>query len=76
MIRGMTKAQLAEKAGTSRPYITQLELGDRATPSPGLLQKLCQALDVENERVFYVEPTLQELVSEMKAAEARERKAS
>jgi transcriptional regulator with XRE-family HTH domain len=42
--RGLTQAQLAEKARTSTPFISQLERGV-TTPTLGMLLRLAVALD-------------------------------
>jgi transcriptional regulator with XRE-family HTH domain len=42
--RGLTQAQLAEKARTSTPFISQLERGV-TTPSLGMILRLAEALD-------------------------------
>jgi len=42
--RGMTQAELAEKAGTKQPNIARLESG-RANPSLAFLRKVASALD-------------------------------
>ena len=42
--RGLTQAQLAEKARTSTPFISQLERG-LTTPSLGMLLRLAEALN-------------------------------
>jgi transcriptional regulator with XRE-family HTH domain len=41
---GLTQAQLAEKARTSTPFISQLERGV-TTPTLGMLLRLAEALD-------------------------------
>lgn len=52
---------LAEAAGLSEPYISQLEKGS-ATPSLGTLKKLAAALDVNIVRFFAVEDGEQDVV--------------
>ena len=42
--RGLTQAQLAEKARTSTPFISQLERG-LTTPTLGMLLRLAEALE-------------------------------
>jgi len=43
-VRGLTQAQLAEKARTSTPFISQLERGV-TTPTLGMLLRLAEALE-------------------------------
>jgi len=43
--RGLTQAQLAEKARTSTPFISQLERG-LTTPTLGMLIRLAEALEI------------------------------
>ncbi|MCE7989595.1 MAG: XRE family transcriptional regulator [Caldilinea sp. CFX5] len=43
--RGLTQQQLAEKAGISKPYLSQLESGKRSGTTD-VLRNLAQALDV------------------------------
>jgi transcriptional regulator with XRE-family HTH domain len=42
--RGLTQAQLAERARTSTPFVSQLERGV-TTPTLGMLLRLAEALD-------------------------------
>ena len=49
--RGLSGKVLAEKAGMSSPYLTQLEKGVRK-PSPALLQKLAHALSIPIETLL------------------------
>jgi putative transcriptional regulator len=44
--KGMTQAQLAEKAGITREYITMLESGAKANPSLDVAVRLAKALGV------------------------------
>jgi DNA-binding XRE family transcriptional regulator len=43
---GLTQAELARKARTSRIYLSFLETGRRASPSLGVLRRLARALGV------------------------------
>ncbi len=43
----MTQAQLAEKAGVTREYVTMLESGVKANPSLDVLKRLAKALRVK-----------------------------
>jgi len=45
-LRGLTQAQLAEKVGTNKVYVSQLERGERQG-SLSLLRKLADALRVD-----------------------------
>lgn len=72
----MTKSALAKAADISGAYVTQLEGGDRTSASQETIRKLCEALDVEDGRAFYMAPNLDELFGEINAARAREAKAS
>lgn len=44
--RGLTAQELAHRVGVSRPYISQLEAGERVG-TPKLLAKIAAALDVD-----------------------------
>jgi transcriptional regulator with XRE-family HTH domain len=44
---GLTQAQLAELAGVSRPYVTQLETGDRSGMRPPTYKRLRTALEIQ-----------------------------
>ena len=75
-MRGLSKSQLADRARKSRPYITQLEGDDRKSPSAAALADIALALDVDDVRVFFVEPTVDELLKELTAARSREERAA
>jgi transcriptional regulator with XRE-family HTH domain len=45
-LAGLTQKQLADRVGVSRPYITQIENGDRAVTTRALLISLAEALGV------------------------------
>jgi len=47
--KGLSARKLAEKSGVSQPYISQLETGKNNKPSPDVLQKLSNTLDVPYE---------------------------
>jgi len=59
--RSMTMKALAELAGISEPYVSQLEK-NLATPSLGTLKKLAAALDVNIISFFAVEDGEQDVV--------------
>jgi transcriptional regulator with XRE-family HTH domain len=44
--QGLTQEQLAEKIGTSTPWIDHIETG-RVVPNLAMLQKIARALDVK-----------------------------
>lgn len=44
--KGLTSRKLAEKSGVSQPYISQLENGKNNNPSPEILKKLSETLDI------------------------------
>ncbi len=50
--KGMTQAQLAERAGVTREYITMLESGAKANPSLEVLKALAKALKVKAGRLL------------------------
>lgn len=49
--RGMTQSELAEKIGSKKPHISDLELG-KTSPGLGVIAKLAQALGVEPEEIL------------------------
>lgn len=49
--RGLTKAELARRAGVSGPYLTQIEAGTRKASKP-VLMKLAGALGIENYKLL------------------------
>ncbi|MGB9866743.1 MAG: helix-turn-helix domain-containing protein [Bacillota bacterium] len=52
---GLSQRALAKKCGLSSTYISQLESGDRA-PSPRAAKVLCEALGVDFDTLFTIEP--------------------
>jgi len=52
---GLTQAKLAEKADASTQYIAMIELG-RKFPSIELLERLAQALEIDNLDLFTPPP--------------------
>jgi XRE family transcriptional regulator, master regulator for biofilm formation len=44
--RGLTQAQVAQKAGVTKNYITMLERGERKNPSLDIVKNLAKALGV------------------------------
>ena len=72
---GLTKSQLAERSGHSRPYITQVEGGDRPNPSVKAIEKWAEILDVDP-RALYCNPSADELLRAFNVAHAQEQRAS
>ncbi len=50
--RGLTQAQLAEKAQVALSYVTVIEAGQRGSPSRQILYRLARALDVPAKRLL------------------------
>lgn len=50
---GLSQAKLAEKIGTSQPYIAKIEAG-KNDPSTDMIGKIANALNVEPQNVFSV----------------------
>ncbi|AVI31065.1 helix-turn-helix domain-containing protein (plasmid) [Bacillus velezensis] len=46
---GLTAKEVANDAGLSKSYISQLESGKRTQPSPAILNKLAKTLSIPNE---------------------------
>lgn len=44
--KGISLSSLAKRSGVSQPYLSQLENGRKGIPSPEILKKLSEALDV------------------------------
>ena len=44
--RGLTQAQVAQKVGVTKNYITMLERGQRKNPSLDIVKKIAKALGV------------------------------
>lgn len=63
-LRGLTKSDLARGAGKSAAYVTQLEKGDRTSPSLPALTEMAAALEVDA-RVLYTQPTVSEILDEL-----------
>lgn len=55
--RGLTLQALAEAAGTSRGYVSDLERGARPIPPGVMLEKLATALDVEARQLVAEDPS-------------------
>ncbi len=50
--RGLTQAQLAEKAQVALSYITVIEAGHQGNPSRQILHRMARALDVPANRLL------------------------
>jgi transcriptional regulator with XRE-family HTH domain len=50
--RGMTQAQLAERAQIALSFVTTIEAGHQANPSRQILQRLARALSVPEKRLI------------------------
>ena len=50
--RGMTQAQLAEKAQVALSYVMVIEVGSQANPSRQILHRMARALDVPAKRLL------------------------
>lgn len=51
-IKGLTYAEIGEKAGLTTNYIQMIAKGKRKNPSFDAMQKISRALDEKVERVF------------------------
>lgn len=47
-LSGFNQAQLAKRAGVSYSYIGHLERGTRASMSPAVYKRICDALNVQD----------------------------
>jgi putative transcriptional regulator len=54
--RGLTQAALAERVGIRQATVSDLERGESARLDFALLERLCEALDIEPGELFEVEP--------------------
>jgi len=50
--KGLTQAQLAERAQIALSYVTVIEAGQQANPSRQILQRIARALDVAAKRLL------------------------
>jgi transcriptional regulator with XRE-family HTH domain len=69
-IRGLTITALAEKIGTTRSYISDIEHGKR-TPSFEMTSKIAEALNISTDELFIsnnddLTPTLKKLIDNAK----------
>jgi HTH-type transcriptional regulator, competence development regulator len=58
--RGYTIREAASKSGVSPSYISQLENGNRGIPSPDILSKLAEGLDIPYTRLMEIAGYLQD----------------
>lgn len=58
---GLTHAEVAERAGISRSYVTRLEAGKVGLPSRGVLPRLAEALDTTREDLLRAAGFLEQL---------------
>ncbi|MCL1931513.1 MAG: helix-turn-helix transcriptional regulator, partial [Treponema sp.] len=56
---GLTQEKLSEKAGISAHYLAMVEVS-RKFPTPEMLERLAEALEVEPHELFTVAPTPQD----------------
>jgi transcriptional regulator with XRE-family HTH domain len=54
-IRRISQMQLAERCDSSQTYIAEIEIGKRF-PSPGMIERIAAALEIESHRLFRNEP--------------------
>jgi len=50
--RGLTQAQLAERAQVALRYVTTIEAGQPGSPPRQILQRLARALDVTTKKLL------------------------
>ena len=50
--RGLTQAQLAERAQVALSYVTTIEAGQAGSPPRQILQRLARALDVTTKKLL------------------------
>jgi len=50
--RGLTQAQLAERAQVALSYVTTIEAGQPGSPPRQILQRLARALDVTTKKLL------------------------
>lgn len=69
---GLSKAKLADESKCSRPYITQIEAGDRLNPSAESIAKWAKVCGLTDPKALYVEPSMDELLREINALRGSE----
>lgn len=68
----MNITELAKEANVSRPYLSQIESGDR-TPSPDILRKLSRPLGVSHEHLMYKASYISEKSNQVEELERQNR---
>ena len=61
---GLSQAKLAKKAGLSLSYIAAVEICSRF-PSPKMLEKLAQALEIDTPELFSMPPTVEGIANKL-----------
>lgn len=69
---GLSKAELARRAGVSLPFLSRLERGQRGTSDPVLLERLAEALNLSGEERIRLYLEAAHLPSELAAILGRE----
>lgn len=69
---GLSKAELARRAGVSLPFLSRLERGQRGTSDPALLERLAEALNLSGEEKIRLYLEAAHLPSELAAILGRE----
>lgn len=49
---GLTRQEMADQLGVSRPHLTRLEAGQHKQPSPALLGRIAKRLDVSPDDLY------------------------
>jgi len=52
--KGISARELARRSGVSQPYLSQLENGKNDKPSPNILNKIAEVLEIPNGTVMLV----------------------
>jgi transcriptional regulator with XRE-family HTH domain len=61
---GISQAKLAEKAGISTQYLAMIELS-RQFPTPEVLDRIAEALNIETHQLFAVPPSPEEAMERL-----------
>ena len=61
---GLSQAKLAEKANITTQYIAMIEVS-RKFPSPEMLERIAQALDIKSHELFAVKPSPEEAMEKI-----------
>ena len=64
-ILGISQVNLAEKVGTSTQYIGQIEQ-NRKFPSPEMLERIAEALEVDSPQLFSMESYSQDAIQKFR----------